>query len=336
MPDGASLIYSSGIVVPSISLWRVKVRTEKEAERLELAGANARYPAIDFKTGRLAFSRTLANANIWRLERGGKPAPFLTSSSAADRNPQYSPDGRRIAFHSSRQVGNLAIWVANADGTGPAQISNIESPLSGTPRWSPDGRWLAFDALKKGGGWDVWVVEASGSSPRRLTHGPADNTIPSWSRDGSSIYFASKRSGRFEIWRIPAGGGTVMQVTRNGGYTAFESTDGKTLYYTLSDGGAEGLYAKLVPDGEERQVLEEGVARRGFAVFSDGVFYLHESGRNSYEIRFHEFAGGQTRVVGDIGGPLGLGVAVSPDRKTFLFTKFNDGGSDLMLIENFR
>jgi Tol biopolymer transport system component len=335
-PDGSSVIYAGGVSTPSVSLWRVNVRDGKEPERLELAGGGAFYPAIDFKAGRLTFSRTLANANIWRLERGGKPAPFLTSSSAQNANPQYSPDGRRIAFHSSRQVGNLAIWVANADGTGPAQITNIGSPLSGTPRWSPDGRWLAFDALKKGGGWDVWVVEASGSSPRQLTHGPADNVIPSWSRDGSSIFFASKRSGRFEIWRMPAGGGTAEQVTRNGGHTAFESTDGKTLYYTLSDGGAEGLYAKLVPDGEERQVLEEGVARRGFAVFSDGVFYLHESGRNSYEIRFHEFAGGQTRVVGDIGGPLGLGLAVSPDRKTFLFTKFNDGGSDLMLIENFR
>jgi Tol biopolymer transport system component/DNA-binding winged helix-turn-helix (wHTH) protein len=335
-PDGSSVIYAGGVSTPSVSLWRVNVRDGKEPERLELAGGYANYPAIDFKAGRLTFSRTLANASIWRLERGGKPAPFLTSSSAQDANPQYSPDGRRIAFHSSRQVGNLAIWVANADGTGPAQITNIGSPLSGTPRWSPDGRSLAFDALQKGGGWDVWVVEASGSSPRQLTHGPADNTIPSWSRDGSSIYFASKRSGRFEIWRIPAGGGTARQVTHNGGYTAFEATDGKTLYYTLSERGTEGLYAKLLPDGEEKQVLKEGVDRRGFAVFADGVYYLYWRGPNSYEIRFHEFAGGQTHVVGDVGGPLALGLAVSPDRKTFLFSKFSDAGSDLMMIENFR
>jgi hypothetical protein len=128
-----------------------------------------------------------------------------------------------------------------------------------------------------------------------------------------------------------------VKVTHNGGYTAFESTDGKTLYYTLSEAGAEGLYAKSLPDGGEKQVLKEGVARRGFAVFSDGVFYLHWRGPNSYEIRFHEFAGGQTRVVGDIEGiSLTVGLTVSPDRKTFLFGKWNDLGSDLMLIENFR
>jgi len=303
---------------------------------VELAGADAYYPAINFKADRLAFSRRLTHANIWRLESGGKPAPFLTSSSAQDDSPQYSPDGRRIAFTSSRQVANTAVWVANADGTAPAQITNLGSPWSGTPRWSPDGRWLAFDAFERGRGWDVWVVEASGNSPRQLTHGPADNDIPSWSRDGSSIYFESKRSGRPEIWRMPAGGGAAVQVTRNGGWVAFESTDGKTLYYTLSERGAEGLYAKPLPDGEEKQVLNEGVAGRGFAVLSDGIYYLHQLGLNRYDIRFHEFASGQTRIVSEIEGTLELGLAVSPDRKTFLFTKYSDAGADLMLIENFR
>jgi len=335
MPDGSSLIYSGSIVGPDLRLWRVNVRNGKEPERVELAGAGTSYPAIDYKAGWLAFSRNLTHDNIWRLERGGKPAPFLTSS-ARDGNPQYSPDGRRIAFGSNRQVANTAVWVANADGTEPAQITNIRSPYSGTPRWSPDGRWLAFDAFEKGTGWDVWVVEASGSSPRRLTHGPADNAIPSWSRDGSSIYFASKRSGRFEIWRIPAGGGAAVRVTHNGGRVAFESTDGKTLYYTLSDNGAEGLYAKRLPDGEEKQVLKERVAWRGFAVFSDGVYYLHQVGLSRYEIRFYQFAGGKTTVVGEIEGSLHYGFAVSPDRKTFLFGKYSDAGADLMLSENFR
>jgi len=312
----------------------VNVRNGKEPERVELAGAGATYPAIDLKSGRLAFSRSLAHENIWRLESGGKVAPFLTSS-ARERDAQYSPDGRRIAFCSSRQV-KAAIWVANADGTGAAQITNIGSPSSGAPRWSPDGRWLAFDAFEKGTGWDIWVVEASGSSPRQLTHGPADSDMPSWSRDGSSIYFESKRSGRSEIWRIPAGGGTAVQVTRNGGYVAFEPTDGKTLYYTLSESGAEGIYAKRLPDGEEKQVLKDGVTWRGFAVVSDGVYYLHQLGLKSFEIRFHEFARGQTRVVGEIEGQHGSGLAVSPDRKTFLFPKFSDAGADLMLIENFR
>jgi len=333
MPDGSSLIYANFIGGSSFFLWRVNLKAGSEPERLELAGAGAQWPAVDPKGGRLAFSRSLTNPDIWRLELGGKPEPLLTST-AFDLSPQYSPDGHRIAFTSSRYMHD-AVWVANADGTGATQISNPARTYSGTARWSPDSRWLAFDSLDKGRVWDIWVVEPGGSAARQVTRGPADNIIPSWSHDGSSIYFASKRSGRFEIWRIPAGGGPEIQVTRNGGYTAFESPDGKAIYYTLSDGGEEGLYAKLLPDGEETQLVKESVPWRSLAVFADGVYYLHAQDQDHYEIRFCEFVGGRTHVVAEIDGPLWYGLAVSPDRKSFLFTK-QVPEQDLMLLENFR
>lgn len=294
--DGSSLIYGSG------HLWRVDVRKGKAAERLEIAGSAA-YPTVDFKAGRLAFSRFTNNdVDIWRLERDGKPSPFITSS-LVDGSPQYSPDGGRIAFSSGRGGDSTAVWVSSADATGPNQITRIASPHCGTPRWSPDGKWIAFDASGKAGGWDVWVVEASGGSPRQLTNGPADNAIPSWSRDGRWIYFASKRSGRFEVWRVPAQGGTAEQITRNGGFVAFESIDGRTLYYTVSEAGAEGLYARSLPGGDERQVMKEEVTQRGLAVFSDGVYYLHRRGPGIFEIRFHEFASGRVQVIGEIKAP---------------------------------
>ena len=223
--------------------------------------------------------------------------------------------------------------MANADGTGAIQVAN---PISGMPRWSPDGRRLAFDSRDKVKGWNVWVMEANGGPARQLTHGPADNIIPSWSADGESIYFSSQRSGRFEIWRMPSDGGTAGQVTHAGGFAAFESPDGKTLYYTLSDVGEEGLYCKQLPEGAETQVVKDAVAARGFVIFSDGVYYLHPLNQGRYEIRFRKFAAGRVDVVAEIEGPLGYGLAVSPDRKRFLFTKNTSDEWDLKLIENFR
>ena len=96
--DGSSLIYGSHDGNAAY-LWRVGVRNGKPAERLELAGLDAWGPAI--RDGRLAFSRTIGQTDIWRLERDGKASPFLTSSFV-DEAPQYSPDGRRIAFSSGR------------------------------------------------------------------------------------------------------------------------------------------------------------------------------------------------------------------------------------------
>jgi sugar lactone lactonase YvrE len=136
---------------------------------------------------------------------------------------------------------------------------------------------------------------------------------------------------------VPAHGGAAAQITRYGGYTAFESTDGKTLYYTLSNAGPEGLYARRLQDGEETQVVKDPVAARGLAVFSDGLYYLHQRGK-IFEIRFQRFAGARvevTRVIDGFVAPAS-GLAVSPDRKTFLFSRKVGLASDLMLIENFR
>ncbi len=333
--DGSSLIYSILSADWAFGLWRVGVSGRQEPQKLELAAFSSFYPAIDSKSGRVAFSRRLTDTDIWRLDQDGKSSPFLTSSRP-DSSPQYSPDGNRIAFASGRGAISGAIWVANADGTGLAQLTGDGIIRGGTPRWSPDARWIALDAWRKGGGWDIWVIEASGASHRQLTHGPTENSIPSWSRDGTSIYFTSNRTGRFEVWRVPVRGGTPEQITRNGGYVAFESTDGKTLYFTLSEGGDEGLFSKRLPDGDERQVLKENVEARGIAIFNDGVYYLHRLGGSGCEIRFHDFARRTSKVVAKLEGPLSFGLAVSPDRKTLLFTKRLDSGADLMMIENFR
>jgi Tol biopolymer transport system component len=334
MPDGSSVVFGGNSWERGPYLWRVNVKGGKQPEQVEAAGAGATYPAVD-KAGRLVFSRDLTHGNIWRMEPGGKPAPLLTSS-ATDYAPQYSPDGRRIAFSSNRTVSSFTIWAANADGTGPARVTRVASPWSGAPRWSPDGRHITFDSFNKGGGWDIWVVNADGSSPRQLTQGPPDNPVPSWSHDGKWIYFASERTGRFEIWRIPAAGGTAVQITHNGGWTAFDSTDGKTLYYTSRAPGADGLYAQQFPNGEVKQVLKGKDGPGGFAVFSDGIYYVHQRGARSFEIRFLEFAGGATRPAGEIEGLVPSGFTVSPDRKTFLFSKLCDEKSGLMLIGNFR
>ena len=57
-----------------------------------------------------------------------------------------------------------------------------------------------------------------------------DEVIPSWSLDSNWLYYASNRTGHFEIWKAPAKGGNAIQVTRNGGWNAFESYDDKSLY----------------------------------------------------------------------------------------------------------
>ena len=266
-------------------------------------------------------------------ERGGKPSALL-ASSLLDQSPQFSHDGRRIAFDSRRSGKEVDIWVANADGTSWAQITRGVSSVSSSPRWSPDDRWIAFDAQEKNLRWDIWVVEASGGTgakvdPRARRQRRA-KLVPRWEM-GLLLFKPFRPNGNLAR---ACPGGPAGQITRRGGLTAFESTDGKTLYYTRSQSGAEGLFAMPLAGGEERQVFKERVAHRGFAVFSDGIYCISLEGQNR-EIRFHEFATGRSRGIADIEGPLSLGFSVSPDRKTFVFSR-QFPAADLMLIENFR
>jgi Tol biopolymer transport system component len=329
--DGRSLVYSGG---PShhFSLAVVNV-AGGDPRHLETGEQGAFQPAVALNGNRLAFSRSMGNYDIWRLHAGEKPQPFLVSS-LTDQNAQFSADGRRIAFASNRNVEGIAIWLANADGTGLVQLTRGPESYHGSPRWSPDGRLVAFDAQNTQGQWNIKVVDSGGGQSRQLTGGAFTNVVPGWSRDGKWIYFGSDRSGRFEIWRAPAQGGEAGQVTRDGGYVALESVDAKMLYYTKSSYSGP-LYARPLAGGAETQILEY-VAFRGFQVFEDGIYYIARDRPRNHEIRFYDFATGKSRSIGALEARVNLGLSVSPDRKTFLFTASATSGNDLMLIENFR
>jgi Tol biopolymer transport system component len=336
--DGRALVVgASTSPVSDFYLWLVESNSGVP-KRLEIASQGASSPAVALKGRRLAFSRRIHDSDVWGLELGGPAVtirPFLVSSTY-DASAQFSPDGSRIAFASDRD-GIMAIWLTQTNGSGLIKVSRGPENFNGSPRWSPDGRWVAFDARNTAGEWSIQTVETGGGPARHVVSEPFNASVPSWSRDGKWIYFTSERTGRSEIWRAPAQGGSAEQITRNGGYVALEGADGRTLYYTKTiDTTSElPLYAKPLAGGEEEQVLA-GVRHRAFQVFGDGIYYITGRGPAGDEIRFYEFAKKRTRVVAPIEGQVGLGFSVSPDRNTFLFTKVVSEGSDLMLIENFR
>ncbi len=177
------------------------------------------------------------------------------------------------------------------------------------------------------------MIAADGGTPRRLTKSSdSTNTRPSWSQDGRRVYFTSDRSGRNEIWKIPADGGEAVQVTRLGGAAALPSPDGRYLYY-VKEPSPPGLFRMPAEGGEEEQVLPDlGPSRHAsFGVTAKGVYF-----RQDNRIQFLDTATGRLSTITSLDKQLYTGLCVSPDDAYVVSAQVDRVTQDLMLVENFR
>ena len=341
-PDGRSVLYGADFYVDSggnkLYIWRTRVDAPTRPERIEVTGEGAIEPSVSRTGSKLAYRyrRSISHSDTWRLEPGSPPVNVFPSTGS-EWDPQFSPDGNRIAYVSPGEGSDSAIWVANSDGSSPVQLTERVNRGHGSPCWSPDGRWLAYDGQSEDGHWDIFVIDAAGGQPRRLTPYPSDEQIPSWSRDGKWIYFRSTQTGQNEVWRIPASGeGKGEQLTDDGGMNPVPSYNGETIYYNK----AGGLYARSLAGGPERRVLESSLGNAYWPV-KEGIFYIASApsvGPTARELRFLDYETKKSRLLDRFLSGGAQKLSVSPDRKTFLYSgpAAQSSNADLMLIENFR
>jgi len=310
---------------------------------LTSVGLLGRHLAISRQGDKLVYVSGATDSDIWRVElpaRGGGsgrvlPAVRFISSSREETAPQISPDGTRVAFNSSRS-GHMEIWVAEADGSDPFQLTSFGGAPAWVPRWSPDGKEILFYTSVNGVS-DLYAIGATGGQPRRLTNGTEKGIFASWSHDGKWIYFASGRSGAHQCWKVPSGGGDAVQLTTGGCFGGFESPDGRFFYY-FARGEVWGDVRRVpVTGGAEQAVTETIRGSLNIAVNAEGVYTLSwAEPLPGFLLRLYRFATGKTEVLGRINSTLGTGLTVSPDGRWLLFTDVETLRGDLMLVENFR
>lgn len=283
---------------------------------------------------RVAFAAVHGDTNIWRIDLTAKPLrpePFI-ASTVRDVAPQYSPDGRRLAFHSSRSGTELQVWVSDSEGNQARQLTSLHPGITASPHWSHDGQTIAFDSSSSGH-FQVYTMSVDGGKMVQRTYGASNSFGGAWSHDGRWLYFTSNRTGRNELWKVSVDGGEPIQVTHNGGQMANESPDGSTLYYARETGNGS-IWSMPAAGGPEQQ-LTDSLYRTNFAVTKAGIYYMTATrvdGRS--ELRFYSFATRASTTLVPIGLPE-YGLAVSPDERYLIYDQLDDPASDLMLVENF-
>jgi Tol biopolymer transport system component len=261
----------------------------------------------------------------------------ILSSDGGNLAAQLSPDGRQIVFQSTRSGKCGEIWKSNVDGNNPVQMTFFEKGFSGTPRWSPDGKWIAFDNHSVEHG-QIYLVDSEGRNLHAVTSGNYENIVPSWSRDGTAVYFASNRTGTSQVWRRNLATGQEVQVTHHGGFAAFESYDSKTLYYSRFEGG--GIWSVPVGGGKEEQVtaaLHKGYWGH-FSVTEDGIYLLDSEADPKPSIMFYNFLTKRVAPVlqlEDLPVEMSANLAASRDGRTVLFAQAARHSS-ITMVENFQ
>ena len=141
------------------------------------------------------------------LAAGALMALALACGSGPEPTPTPTPDNSmsRIAFATNRD-GNWEIYVMNADGSDPHNVTNNPA-IDSHPSWSPNGSKIAFQS-ERDGNLEIYAMNSDGSEQVRLTNDRGTDHSPAWSPDGTKIAFISDRRGRHSVWTMNAEDGS--------------------------------------------------------------------------------------------------------------------------------
>nr|WP_233503600.1 amidohydrolase family protein [Sphingomonas psychrotolerans] len=244
------------------------------ARVLEFTAREATWMQLDLSPDGKTIALDLLG-DIYALDAAGGTARPLLTGMAFERNPVFSPDGKRIAFVSDRS-GVTNLWVANADGSGLRQLSQDTAlTLYAAPAWSPDGRSVYVSrAVHSVLAFELWQFPAAGGAGTVVVKAQP-NGDDDWDKrvnamgavispDGRYAYYATKHGhtwteGDPPNWTIArrdlAAGTDEPFLTPLGGAIAPQiSHDGNAIAYATREAGQTALRLRNLETGEDRRL----------------------------------------------------------------------------------
>ena len=221
-------------------------------------------PSISPDRKEIAF---VSGGDIWTVPAGGGTASLLVSHPATEARPMYSPDGKRLAFTSTR-TGNGDIYVVNLE-TGDLSRITFDDANEQLDAWSRDGNWLYFSSTSKdiSGMNDIFRVSASGGTPMQMSADRYTNEFESApAPDGNSLAFSARGIGGSQWWRKGRShideseiwlkkGDVYEQLTQGGAKQLWTmwSADGSRIYYVSDRNGTQNIWTQSLR-GQAKQL----------------------------------------------------------------------------------
>jgi dipeptidyl aminopeptidase/acylaminoacyl peptidase len=262
-------------------------------------------------SARAVFTR---DGDLWSARVGSTAPARITRDAADERNPAVSPDGRWIAFYSTRS-GHQDIWLVPSDGSG-APRALTRGAMAGddarfAPAWSPDSRRIAY-VSNASDYWrdDVWVVDVATGRARQVSRSLMAASTPAWSPDGQTLaVLGTARSGYWyedlqDIWILDVATGAertvAMQVHATDWLHSLPviwSGDGRHLYFAYHERGDLNLWSVPSGGGVATRITHERGALRslGANARADAFAYVRTSAARGPEAHYLAGQGGPSR-----------------------------------------
>ena len=278
-------------------------------------------------------STTDYTLDVRSLSSASNIATNLTQNAGDDWSPVWSPDGQRLAFASSRD-GNTEVYVMDADGTNPTNLTQNADTDGWNIVWSPDGQRLAFTS-ERDGNTEVYVMDADGTDPTNLTQSAGDDWAPVWSPDGQHIAFTSNRDGNTEVYVMDADGSDPTNLTQSAGddWVPVWSPDGQRLAFASNRDGNTEVYV-MDADGTDLTNLTQDAGIDGNPVWSsDGQRIVFESNRDGNTEVYVMDADGTdpTSLTYHFSGE--WSPVWSPDGQRLVFLSNRDGNTEVYVMD---
>jgi Tol biopolymer transport system component/tRNA A-37 threonylcarbamoyl transferase component Bud32 len=238
-PNGGRIAFADNRLGDQ-EVWILDLATrQRERLRLPQADLGANLPFWSPDGRRLAVTRFRpdGNSSMWIAAVDGSTAEEVVPAKPVLRGAPFSPDGRNLLF-TYRTDGYAQLFMLDVASRTEHQLTFSKSDKY-DPVWSPDGQWIAYPS-NAGGYTQIWRIATAGGEEQRLTTGYDRIRHISFSADGRWIYL---QPNHLNIYRMPAGGGPLQQVTKfpESGLFIEEpklSPDGRWLAYCHNNGGS--------------------------------------------------------------------------------------------------
>ena len=271
MPDGASVVYAM-----EGSLWRQSLDSGVATELTHATGAYDHQPDVSPDGRTVVYSRYDGSSmELWLLDLETGKERAMTTGGDVNVEPRLSPDGRRLAFVSTRGTGHFNLYVADIGKDGLGAVRPLVEPRQSAidryyystwdhavnPSWSPDGRTVYYVSNPEvpWGSGDLWAVSSTDPAERRrvLSEETTWSARPEAAPSGPRLLYSSYRGRQWhQLWLTTTRGSAPLPLTfgdfdaRNARW----SPDGSRVIYVGNSGGSTGLVLHEVIGGAERVI----------------------------------------------------------------------------------